>query len=255
MMPDLEGKDEQCSDVAEFLRILHSNGVVFEVRAPKCPNRKGGDYKSTAAGWFTNIDRAAYEIKQLEQLEPPGIYCTLNPVSSELLARSANRVQHQSQFTTKDEDITKFEYLFIDIDSIRTKGISATDAELAQAADVAHKIRYALLEEGCPKPLFGMSGNGYYLVLSVDLPNDEESKTLIQSCLKALAKRFNTKGAEVDTSTFNPSRIMKVLGTVARKGDAVVGVEGIEDRRHRRSWFIKPTEPLQVVSKEQLQRL
>ena len=78
---------------------------------------------------------------------------------------------------------------------------------------------------------------------------------LVQSVLNAMASQFNTKGAEVDCSTFNASRICKVLGTVARKGDELLGVEGIEDRPHRQSWFIKPNGPLGIVSVEQLAAL
>jgi hypothetical protein len=34
-----------------------------------------------------------------------------------------------------------------------------------------------------------MSGNGHYLLYAVDLPNDEASKKLIQSCLEELNHR------------------------------------------------------------------
>ena len=52
-----------------------------------------------------------------------------------------------------------------------------------------------------------------------DEPNDQNAKTLAQNILKALAEQFNDEWIKVDESVFNPARIMRLPGTMNRKGD------------------------------------
>ncbi|HBJ38829.1 MAG TPA: hypothetical protein DDZ51_29600 [Planctomycetaceae bacterium] len=243
------------TDVRAFLEILHQAGDVFEVRSPKCPDRPGGTFKSTAGGYFIDQAAAAKQIEQLERLEPPAVYATLNPVNPALIGRAANRVVHKSDKTTSDADITGRRWLFVDIDSKRPSGVSATDGELAAADALSDALLGGMRAGGWPEPLQGGSGNGRYLLWRVELPNDDESTGLVKSVLHEFGMLYDTAGAEVDCSTFNASRIIKVLGTTSRKGDAVIGIPGIEDRPHRQSWFISPAEPLQIVPVEMLTAL
>ena len=69
------------------------------------------------------------------------------------------------------------------------------------------------------------SGNGYHLLYPVDeLPTEKDT---FAGVLADLATRFDTPDARVDTATFNPSRLVKLPGTYARKGDHT------PDRPHR----------------------
>src|ERR1019366_5922061 len=71
---------------------------------------------------------------------------------------------------------------------------------------------------------------------------------------KALAARFDTTDCKVDTSVYNPSRISKLPGTMACKG------ENTAERPHRMARVIEtpadllpvPTELLQAVVDELL---
>jgi len=243
-------------DCEAFLSLLHQSGDVFEVRALKCPEQRGRKWTSTAAGFFAAAATAVKPVLQLELLEPPGIYCTLNPIASSLLARCANTIMHKAEggSLAKDADVTSRRWIMLDIDPVRPSGVSATAGEMEAALQVGREIRDQLAAmEGWPQPLFGMSGNGCYLLYRVDLPNDEASTALCRAVLHGLAERFDTAAAKVDLSTFNAGRILKILGTTARKGSDLRGVEGIEDRPHRRSWFEPPTGALEVVTSEQLQ--
>lgn len=240
------------TDVAQFLRLLHPDGQVFEVRSIKCPERLGGSYCSTASGCFNDADIAAKEIERLERVKPPAVYVTLNPINPALIGRAANRVVFKADKTSLDADIVSRRFLLVDIDAIRPSGISSTDAELVEAERVSDALLKGMSQRGWPEPLQGMSGNGRYLLWRIELPNDEDSKNLLKSVLQKMAVEFNTDGAEIDLTMFNASRIAKVLGTVARKGDEVLGVAGIDDRPHRQSWFIAPESPLEVVAVELL---
>jgi Protein of unknown function (DUF3987) len=250
--PPSESSTHHCTDAAAFLKILHEHRDVFELRIINCPERIGGKYPSTVAGYFNNAEAAAQAILEIEKRRPPAIYVTLNQCDPTLLARGMNRLIYKAQAATSDADILRRRWLFVDIDPKRPTGVSSTDAELANAVAVSDAIESALIVDGWPEPLRGMSGNGRYLLWRIDLPNDQESRDLIKSVLQSMEARFGNDGAEVDLLTFNASRNIKVLGTIARKGDELMGIDGADDRPHRRSWFIQPDGPLSVVSIEQL---
>ena len=64
-----------------------------------------------------------------------------------------------------------------------------------------------------------MSGNGYHPYYILDeIPNNEKTKVLVEDALHELANKFNNGIVAVDTVVFNASRITKVPGTIARKG-------------------------------------
>jgi hypothetical protein len=75
------------------------------------------------------------------------------------------------------------------------------------------------------------SGNGYHLLYRVDLPADDGG--LVERILAALGERFDTPHAKIDRTVFNPARICKLPGTLARKGDSTA------DRPHRRAKLLE----------------
>ncbi len=231
-----------------FLKQLVEPGSVFEIRSPKCPEKRGGTWLTTASGYFDDVDKAELPVRKLEVVEPPAIYVTLNPVNPALLARSANRVKHKSGDATTKSDVLFRRWLMIDIDPIRPAGISSTDEEMQSALELAEKIEAELSQRGWSAPLRGMSGNGAYLFYRVELPNDDESEVLVKSFLHAIAQ-WNSLHAKVDLSTFDANRICKVLGTMARKGDHIA------DRPHRRSYMMEPEGSIEVVPREKIESI
>src|SRR5262249_37827038 len=130
--------------------------------------------------------------------------------------------------STKDSEIVKRVTFLIDVDSAsRPKGISATEEEKRKTLAKALQVKAYFESLGWPKPLFADSGNGYHLRFYIDLPNDENSKKLLENCLKALAAIFTDDENKIDTTVFNASRICKIYGTLAAKGDST------PDRPHR----------------------
>jgi len=47
---NIHDHDNPQQAIARFLRLLLSPGDVFEVRAPKCRTKPGGDFKQTVSG-------------------------------------------------------------------------------------------------------------------------------------------------------------------------------------------------------------
>jgi hypothetical protein len=77
------------------------------------------------------------------------------------------------------------------------------------------------------------SGNGVHLLYPLHLDNVPESVLLLRDLLAVLAAEFATPTVAVDTSVSNASRIVKLYGTLARKGDAT------QRRPHRRSTILE----------------
>jgi hypothetical protein len=226
------------ADVERTLALLHPAGTTFEVRA------LGIDKRRIAVGYFTEPGDAASAVARLGD-EWAGIYVTLNPCRPELLARAANRIKISGE-ATRDPEIARRCTLLLDFDCVRPAGISATDAERAAAADLAAIVGAYLMTLGWPAPAEGDSGNGYHLLFRIDMPNDADADRLVKRVLLALAHRFDTGAVKVDTTVSNASRISKLYGTWARKGDS------IPDRPHRVSRLLAVPEPFEAVGAELL---
>ncbi|GJQ27327.1 MAG: hypothetical protein HBSAPP02_23590 [Phycisphaerae bacterium] len=239
--------------IRRFLELLFEPGDIFEVRAIDCRECRDARYAFTCSGYFTfePLDAAAAAIAELDRSAiAPGIYVTMNPVVPALLARAANRIKPRARETTQDKDILRRRWLLVDVDPARPAGVSSTDAELALAHERARAIADHLASIGWPAPLFAMSGNGYHLLYRIGLPADDGG--LVKAVLAALADQFSDDAVAVDRAVHNSARIVKVVGTVSRKGDDLRGAAGLEDRPHRRSEFVNVPEQLAAVPEERL---
>lgn len=215
-------------DYAELERAFAtftSPGQVFEVRLLH-HNRKRVD-----AGYFDNPSHAATAIAALHE-QYVGIYFTPNPVAPDLAARSYNRIQAWAPLTTMDPHILRRRWLLIDVDPKRPTGISSTQEEFENALKVACTIANMLELEGWPRPYINVSGNGAHVMYHMDEENSDEVRDAVATLLKVLNGRFKAHGCEVDSTTFNASRIFRVPGTWARKGD------NIPARPHRKAHML-----------------
>ncbi len=184
-------------DLWRFLLMLWRPDEVRELRIPK-----HNTYGNTASGYFDNPEKLADAIPRWDG--KANLYLTLNPVNPALLA---NRIVTKTEKTTSDVEVKRRSWLLLDVDPNRPSGISSTDEELASARDVLERVTAFLAEPGWPEPATAMSGNGYYALHRIDLPNDEASSQLVPGVLRALAKGFDTKRAHVDTTVGNAARI------------------------------------------------
>lgn len=228
-------------NIAEAIRILFEPEQVVELRVPKAGKLK------TISGYFDDHNKLADELKKLSGTAP-AVYYTLNPVNPALLARSNNRTIPFAETTTNDgtDNIVNRRWLLIDCDPVRPSLISSTDEEKEAARRIAAQIKKYLKALGWSDPVVADSGNGYHLLYRIDLPNDEESRILIESVLKALAVRFDNSAVKIDQKVFNASRITKAYGTLACKGDSIA------ERPHRLSGMFTPPEVIEPVANELL---
>jgi hypothetical protein len=237
-------KKSDPQNIADASRILFEPEQVVELRAPKA-----GKY-GTISGYFSDHEKLAQELAELSG-EVPAVYYTLNPVNPSLLARANNRIETYAKSTTSDapDNIISRRWLLIDCDPIRPSDISSTDEEKQAAKQLVGNIRAHLNTLGWPEPVIADSGNGYHLLYRIDLPNDDPTRTLLESALKALAARFDNSAVKIDQTVFNASRITKAYGTMACKGDS------IPERPHRLSKMFKAPERIEIVSRHLLEAL
>jgi putative DNA primase/helicase len=244
-------------EIRRALAFLHPVDFTFELCGigPEVKKHRlwGDDYaggkKPIVAGWFSDQGKAAEVATPLDaEARPEGIYVTLNPTSAALLGRADHRLR-ASVGRTQDAEVVRLINLLIDADPVRPAGISATDDEKDLAREMSRAIYAFLRKCGWPDPLCADSGNGDHLVYKIDLPNTPENVALVKRVLQALAARFDTDAVKVDLSVFNPARLVKLWGTVARKGDDTA------DRPHRRSAILHIPADTQPVPRELLDAL
>ncbi len=159
-----------------------------------------------------------------------GTYIIMNPLKPETLGdRQTLQIVYE---LTKNTDIACRKFFLIDCDpksAERGRDDSATDEEKAPSFERREQVTQFLSELGFPEPYCFDSGNGAHAIYPIDLPNDSDSASLLQSLLDLLQKRFGTADCAVDVSVHNAARITKLYGTPARKG------EDRPDRPHRLS--------------------
>jgi hypothetical protein len=212
--------DFEVDTVAHGLSLIHPKGTIVEARILHTD-------RGTISGYFDDVAALAPAITPWDGRA--SIYATVNPVLPELLARAPNRLIHFARVTTRDTEIQRRYWFLLDVDPVRPRGLSATDAEVTAAIEQRDAIVAWCRTGGWPEPLIAMSGNGAHAMWRVDLPNDDATRALFEGGLKALSLRFTSEAVTVDTSVSNAARIWKVYGTLAVKGAPTT------DRPHRRA--------------------
>lgn len=144
-------------------------------------------------------------------------------------------------------DHTRRRWLLIDADPVRIADVSSTDAEKATAEEAIKAIRVHLRQQDWPAPLLADSGNGYHLLYRINVSADDAG--LIERSLKGLAALFDSEAVKIDSTVFNPSRIVKLYGTVSRKGDHT------PERTHRQSRILHIPDSITQVPIELLEAL
>lgn len=221
-------------ELRKAIEQIHPNGGLYEVRII-------GKTKKPISGFFKGADELLKQLQNVD-LRNTNIYFTLNSLDDDLYSRMQHERFVAGASGAEDGDVLGYDWLFIDLDPKRKTGISSSDDELQEAYELAKKVYQFLKNYGFEEPVKAISGNGAHLLYRINLANSDSNKELIQRCLMALSMMFDTDKVEVDTSTFNQSRVCKLYGTIAQKGAST------EKRPHRLSRIIgdikviKPTD-------------
>ena len=226
-------------EVRKAISTLQQPGDVFEARVI------GTARKDILSGYFRDADTLLKAFDTID-VRQRNIYITLSKVKDECFARSQSERFEKNPQTTSDTEIVSYRWLFIDLDPVRSAGISSSDQELLAAQELAEEVRAYMHEMGFEEPVYALSGNGYHLFYRIDVPNNEQGRALVEKCLKALSETFDTDKVKIDTSNSNPSRICKLHGTVAQKGRST------KDRPHRMSRILSVPDEIKISPTEVL---
>jgi hypothetical protein len=219
--------NEVAASLAAQYRHLIARDQVVELRALGVQQ---GSYRPFVSAGFFDHDHLLHMAKAALNVTrfAKGVYFTLNPLNPDLLARRTNRICYAGDGElAKDKDVLRRQWMLVDADPIRDPLISATDGEKIEAYQVIQDVRAFLRSRSWPDPILADSGNGYHLLYHIDMPSNDGGQ--VKRILEALASRFDTDRVKIDRSVFNASRICKLPGTLARKGDST------PTRPHRRA--------------------
>ena len=169
---------------------------------------------------------------------------TLNEVSSQI---SPTNLLDRKKVVTKDSDISRLKFLHVDLDPERKTNTQANAEEMQHAEDLMSKIKDFLANSDFCEPIVSFSGNGYNLDYKIDLENTPENKDLLHNMLTCLSAKFSNDFVNVDTTTYNPSRIIKLYGCMSCKG------ENTAERPYRQSKVLSVPDNLQVNNKSVMQ--
>lgn len=201
-----------------------ADSLQFEVRLI-------GVDKTIRAAFFDLTDegiKTAANMILLEQANPSwqGTYATVNPANKTEFPRGVST----STGLTKDEHIQNglCYFLLIDLDPVKQDPPSgqcnATADERESALAAGDLINQMLKDLGLKATLTVSSGNGFHALYPVNGIIKSQHKQF----LRFIAKEWNTlapselfKKVKVDTSVYNPARLMRVPGTLGRKGGDV----------------------------------
>lgn len=233
--------------IGKALSMLHDSAH-FELFACK-------DKGVPMVGFFDDVEAAAAEAVAWNE-RGFNVFTNLNKIDFDEAMRGALNKPLQTAGRelrcANKGDVMEVNWLLVDVDPVRAcdnQHVPSTDDEQKSSYEVADAVeKYICDELGGPLPIFATSGNGYHLLWRLDLPADETSEKNIKNFLLALAKKFNSKGASVDTSTASLFHLTKVYGTVARKSEAT------DERPHRYSEILEyPAEvealPIEILKK------
>lgn len=237
--------DRACIDISELKKAIHilkDPGELFEVRI--ISNGK----KQPISGYFTSQETL---INALGKIDPRGknFYITLNVLNEALYGREQHDRFVLGATSTNDTDVTRYKWLFIDLDPERISGVSSTEEELNKAENLALDVADYLNGIGFEEPVKALSGNGYHLLYKVDFPNTDANRQIVVKCLQVLAAIFDNADVKIDTVNSNPSRICKLHGTLAQKGADTA------KRPHRMSRILSDDKEYKVTDLSVLQKL
>jgi len=217
---------------ADLARFVHPEQVT-ELRALHV-----GQKGRTFSGWFDGrhlFDMARHALALGRQAA--GVYFVPNPVNPELAAKRMNTVLNVPRGfgLTHDADVLERRFLIVDLDPHRFTADAGQECpsaarELALARRIARGFVCPFLADvGFGRPLVMCSGNGIHLVYQTRPTPGREcgGADPIATVLRLVAERYSCVGVAIDTNTFNPCRMLKVPGTMTRKG------EPTRDRPHR----------------------
>lgn len=209
---------------AEILKALDAIAVGMPCTFQLAALNKGkGGRSFLTYGYFSDWQKLADEAYKLTtNREVQSVYVNLQDIHPDCIARAENKMLSSARAVSAG-DVVCYRNFLIDIDRKGIKDISSSNTEKEQIRQVVEEIRdFVQGELDWPDPAFyGDSGNGYHLSFAVSLPANAETQALFKQCYQALNQMFGSDLISIDASLADPNQLIKLYGTMTRKGDNV----------------------------------
>ena len=223
-------------DIAEAYKwwdILRDGNQLTEIRLISNDGK-------TASGIFDNIETLINAITPFTN--DWNIYYTMNRLPDDVKGLPQyNKIIVRPKQTCNDNTITARDYVCIDLDSVRLSGTNATEEQVAYTKQKANEVYKYLVSVGFNPCIVVFSGNGVHLYLRCAMLNNEKNTMLVKRFLHALAMMFTDEHTDIDTSVFNPARIMRLPSSYSCKGNRLD-----ETRPQRLCKFVKIPQEIKV---------
>ena len=137
------------------IELLKPEGSLFEVRVIY-------DNGNTVSGYFKSHAVFYEQMSKYRFRDDANFYFTLNTINDACYSRKQKDVFIERPKTaTTDKDITAYEWLMVDIDSVRPAGVSASDEQVNLSKTKAASVFTYLSKNGFSEPVVAFSGNGF----------------------------------------------------------------------------------------------
>lgn len=219
---------------AAFLAWLgHRDGELIELQTIEGRSDKRGPF----AHGVPALARTASTARALELLleadeMATGVYVMLNPVDIRLIARARADawIVSNPRISTSNKDVTARRVILVDFDPERPSGVSSTNAEHISAF-LRARLFLATVRENAAA--IASSGNGFHVLVLVDVPNTDATDDLCKRLLEAAKVAFSggKPAIKVDAGVHDRKRVTAAYGTTKRKGEDSTTLP------HRRTWF------------------
>lgn len=172
------------------------------------------------SGYFRNFENLISQIEPYMNMDDEQIYFVLNSIDKDCYARpQCERFVKYPKVTTTDSDIIRRKFLLLDFDPIRKSQTNSSDAQFELAHKKAQDVyRFLIKEKGFTDSIICISGNGWHIIVPVDLPCDEETNKVIKDFYTYMGSIFTDENIEFDEKVYTNARLTKLYSTWAKKG-------------------------------------
>ena len=172
------------------------------------------------SGYFRNFENLISRIEPYTNMDDEQIYFILNSIDKDCYARpQCEKFVKSPKVTTTDSDIIRRKFLLLDFDPIRKSQTNSSDAQFELAHKKAQDVyRFLIREHGFTDSIICISGNGWHVLLPVDLPCDEETNKIVKNFYTYMGSIFSDNEVEFDEKVYTSARLTKLYSTWAKKG-------------------------------------
>lgn len=172
------------------------------------------------SGYFRNLENLISRIEPYTNMDDEQIYFILNSIDKDCYARpQCEKFVKSPKATTTDSDIIRRKFLLLDFDPIRKSQTNSSDAQFELAHKKAQDVyRFLIREHGFTDSIICISGNGWHVLVPVDLPCDEETNKIVKNFYTYMGSIFSDNEVEFDEKVYTNARLTKLYSTWAKKG-------------------------------------